>query len=193
MSPDGEPDDPSGPFELHGRRGTVTVTYGENVDPRHWGYEVLGLPYDLSAARGFPVLEASVRYSGQGYRAFMGWIQIVRYTYDDDPAVVLIDRPPALLDVDTPFLASGPNPTLFDAPSTTRREAHWRADDFLVASPDAVMTKTLRPIYSLCWGYDRVPSGRVTLRPCQRQSVDAWIGLRPYIEDRHPRWRLLDP
>ena len=99
-----------GAFELHGRPGTVSVTYGINTDPEQWGYDVLSLPYETGVARGFPVLEASVSYTGHGYLAFMGWIQIVRYTYEDDPLVVLVDRPPALLDVDTPFLAAGPSP-----------------------------------------------------------------------------------
>jgi hypothetical protein len=187
------PSDASGSFELHGRPGEVSVAYGINTDPEGWGYGVLGLPYESHVANGFPVVEASVRYEGLGYLAFMGWIQIVRYTYGDDPLVVIVDRPPSLLDADMPFAAAGPCPSLFDAPSTTRTNAHWLADDFLVASPDAVMTKTLRPIYSFRWGYDSDANGTVTARPCESQPLGAWAELRPLIAERHPAWHLLDP
>jgi hypothetical protein len=182
----------TGSFVLHGRAGEVTVSYGVNDDPAHWGYPVLGLPYPDDVARGFPVVEARVEYQGTGYHAFMGWIQVVRYTEGANPLVVIIDRPPSVLDVDVPFLAMGPCPTLFDAPSTIWGDTHWRADSFLVGSPDAVMTKTAMPLFSFRWGYDRDASGVVTLRPCVPQPLSAWYEVRPLIAEQHPTWSLLD-
>jgi hypothetical protein len=186
------PSTASGAFELHGRVGEVTVRYGVNDDPAYWGYPVLGLPYDDNVACGFPVVEARVQYEGAGYHAFMGWIQVVRLTYGDSPLVVIIDRPPSLLDVDVPFLTMGPCPTLFDAPSTVWPNAHWRADSFLVASPDAVMTKTVMPLFSFCWGYDSDEHGVVTPRLCERQALSTWHDVRSLISEQHPAWRLLD-
>jgi hypothetical protein len=182
----------TGTFALHGRVGEVTVGYGVNDDPAHWGYPVLGLPYPDDVARGFPVVEARVEYEGGGYRAFMGWIQVVRYTAGDSPLVVIIDRPPAVLDVDVPFLTMGPCPTLFDAPSTIWADTHWRADSFLVASPDAVMSKTVLPLFGFRWGYDRDASGVVTPRSCVQQPLSVWNEVRPLIAEAHPAWSLLD-
>ncbi len=65
-------------FSLHGRAGTVTVTYRTNEDPERWGYGVLDLPWPSSLANGLPVLEARVSSPLEGYAAVMGWIQVVR-------------------------------------------------------------------------------------------------------------------
>jgi hypothetical protein len=151
------------------------------------------LPYRSDVARGFPVIEAHVDFAGWGYPAWMGWIQVVQYTYGDDLLEVIVDRPPAVLDTDVPFLASGPCPSLFDAPSTTRVDARWRADDFLVASPDAVMTKAIKPVYSFSWGYESDADGHVTPTPPQRQEFSAWGNVQHLIASRHPAWRLIDP
>ena len=37
----------------------------------------LPLPFDLTLTEGYPACYARVGYDGQGYRAYMGWIQIV--------------------------------------------------------------------------------------------------------------------
>lgn len=79
----------SGTFELHGRSGSVWVAHGVNADSRSVGLWHSGVAlYDPILARGFPVIEALVRYSGEGCLAFMAWIQVVRYTYENDPEVI---------------------------------------------------------------------------------------------------------
>ena len=189
----GEVGEASGPFVAHGLPGMVRVRYGVNRDPAAWGYGALGLPYGIEVAEGFPVVEASVAYEGAGYLAYMGWIQVLRYRFGDGEVRAEIDRPPAYADIDSPLCASGPCPSFFDAPSTTRTGVWWRADAFLVVSPDAVMSKTLMPVYGFGWGYDVDGRGAVSVAPCRRLDLAAWAGARSLVTGCHPTWRLLDP
>src|SRR6266446_4075542 len=57
------------PFRLSGLGGEVVVQYGRNTDPARWGYELLGLDFASTVAKGFPVLQADVTYEGEGYAA----------------------------------------------------------------------------------------------------------------------------
>jgi hypothetical protein len=59
-------------FRLLAGPGWVDVRVEPNTDP-----EALGCP---AFARDFPVCTATVTYAGQGYKAALGWIQLVRST-----------------------------------------------------------------------------------------------------------------
>jgi hypothetical protein len=61
-------------FVAHDLPGSVTVQCQANTDPQRLGFGLLGLPFPPERARGFPVIEATVAYAGQGYHAWMAWL-----------------------------------------------------------------------------------------------------------------------
>lgn len=179
------------PFRLRGHDGFVTVEHEVNRDPGRWGYHLLGLPYDASVAEGFPVVQASVQFPGEGYAAAMGWIQVLKYGSGPEHEAVVVDRPPQHENTATPYYCWGTNPTFFDAPSTTQKGITWRAEAFLTTSPDALMTRTVQPLCGFQWGY----STRQTppeLLPVQPVGGSGWGSVRSKLRERYPTWEFLD-
>jgi hypothetical protein len=179
------------PFVLRGVRGHAAVRYGVNEDPPRWGYEVLDLDWfrpDL--VRGFPVMQASVQHPAEGYGADMGWLQIVRYVVRDpgeEQEQVVFDVPPQLSETETPYLAFGVRPTAFDAPSIDAQDVTWDADTFLVYTPDAVLSRVLRPLCGFRWGYV-VLDGVVQVAPLSLTEPDDWQRNLPDLRERFTTW-----
>ena len=143
------------PFRLRSHDGVVRVEYAINEDPRRWGNTLLGVAAPLNAedvGRGFPLCRATVTFGGEGYAAVMAWIQILRFS--GTQSGVLVDQPPQLEGSSMPYVYWGPCPAFFDNPFTTARGVHWTADAFLVASPDAVMSRVVQPVCGFSWGYN---------------------------------------
>lgn len=177
-------------FSAHGLSGRVDAAYTVNHDPKHLGYDRLGLD-GPEMARGFPVLAADIQYEGAGYFGYMGWVQVVRAVFGDGPEEVIIDRPPSMEGVQQPFVAWGPCPRFFDAPGTTDRPVAWHADTFLTVTPDLLMSKIVQPVCSFQWGYDVSSSGQVQPRPAVQQELDVWQQLVPLLESDCPDWEFL--
>lgn len=145
----------------------------------------------METARGFPVVTATVEYPGRGYAAEMGWIQVIFYSVGSgESATVLVDKPPQLSDDDSPYFCWGLNPSFFDAPSTPESNVNWEAHAFLTASPDALMTKVVRPLCGLSWGY-KTRDDAVEILPIQRIGPGEWLSARVVLRDRYPRWNFL--
>jgi hypothetical protein len=182
------------PFTLRGVGGLVTVEFGSNDDPRRWGYDVLKI-YEPEHARGFPVVQANVEHPSQGYAAEMGWVQIVRYEVFDpgeEERTTVFDAPPQLSETETPYMAFGVLPTMFDAPSIVGvRDAVWDADTFLVVTPDAVLSRILRPLCGFRWGY-RIEAGRIRLAPILLADDDDWRRNLDGLRGRFPSWTFED-
>lgn len=183
-------------FVAHDRPGTVTVHQEINNDPAAAGFGLLGLDLGSSSSAGFPMIEAMVDYEGRGYHAFMGWLQVVRYTAPEDGTVFIVDTAPqlrAIQGLDYPFFSWGPRPTLFDAPAIDQCSVDWWADAFLVGSPDALMTPTIEPLCAFRWGYQVDENGTVTSRsPRIRDTNEAWREIRDQVQELHPAWKLAD-
>lgn len=146
-----------------------------------------------SWARDFPVVEAAVEYSGDGYKTVMGWIQTVRVTHADGSAEEVVDRPPQMADVDQPSCSWGPRPTFFDAPATTDRPVpEWRADTFLTLSPDTVMTKSVRPVCAFHWGYTVGEDGTVTPQWPTSDGLRPWQDVVALLRAEHPNWSFAE-
>jgi hypothetical protein len=181
-------------FSLHGLAGTVAVEHQINDDPAAVGFGLLGLDFEPDEPTGFPVIEANVQYEGRGYKACMGWLQVVRYTAPEDGDVFMVDTAPQFRGIeglDFPFVTWGVRPTLFDAPATGKASVDWWADAFLVASPDALMTPTIQPLCAFRWGYQVDHDGTVTSRPPQvRDTATAWAEVRDQVQTLHPAWKL---
>jgi hypothetical protein len=179
------------PFRIRGVDGSVRVSYSRNEDPRRWGYDLLGLDFDIEMARGFPIIEASVEWPLEGYAAKMGWIQVVRYSVGDQAdATVIVDVAPQLKDSGVPFIAFGVRPTTFDAPATTEANVMWRAVTFLTYGPNAHMTRTVKPAVGLRWGYD-VRDGVCHPVAVKVASGGDWNDARDELRKRYPEWTFL--
>jgi hypothetical protein len=105
----------------------------------------------------------------------MGWLQVVRYEVHDpgeEEQVTVFDVPPQLSETETPYMAYGIRPTVFDAPSIVARNVVWDANT-LVYTPDSVLSRVLGPICGFQWGYT-VRDGDVRVKPLSVSSPAAW-------------------
>jgi hypothetical protein len=183
------------PFRLRGRDGIVTVEYDVNEDPARWGYEELQQDwYSSEIVRGFPVMQAKIDHPAEGYAAFMGWIQVVRYEVRDpagQETVTIVDMPPQLLETGSPYFSFGLLPTAFDAPAIVANDVTWDADTFLVSTPDALLSRVIRPTCGFRWGY-RVRAGDVMILPLQIADPEDWERNRPELSGKFADWSFED-
>jgi len=169
------------PFVCGELPGRVTVTCVANEDPVS-----LGKP---ESAKGFPVCEATVQFAGKGYRAFFGWVQMVRST-DDASSGAEFEMDPLELVSSTgvPFAFFGLRPTLFDAPSrTVRTPVSWTAHSFLtvVALPHRVV-----PIVGFRWGFHVDGRHSITLDEPNRLDISEWRFHLPLLRRSYPEWEF---
>jgi hypothetical protein len=180
------------PFRLRGYDGHVTISYRESSDPHRTGFDALDLPFDLTLTEGYPVCHATVTYGGQGYRAYMGWIQLVT---NRDPAsgaeVISNDVMPMHEDVDSPFATFGYAPAFFDAPANPDHETEdWIADAFLVACPGVARTRRIAALLGFRWGY-ALRQKKATPRPLEIADAATWDRHLPLLRGQYPRWEFL--
>jgi hypothetical protein len=144
-------------FSLRDIDGRVDISYGINDDPKRWGFHLFGPDWDIESARGFPVLEARVRYPAEGYAAFLGWIQVVCFTVKDDSAPETIwaapDKGPRSRDASTPYTSFGIEPVFFDAPTADTSDEEFLARTFLTYTPDCLVSPVVEPLCGFTWGY----------------------------------------
>lgn len=180
------------PFGLRSLDGRVEVRRTANGDPARWGYPLLegALGFPAEKAKGFPVVSATVRYPGEGYGACMGWVQLVRMREDGSPETeVIVDKPPQLADDGSPYCFWGPEPSFFDVPSTMARLELWSAHAFLVAGPDAAMTKEIRPVCGFVWGYSNL-GPEPEAEAVRTIGEEEWSAARDVLAERYPAWRF---
>ena len=174
-------------FALRGVKGEVTITMAANDAP-----EALGCD---PSARGFPVCEATVDTPLRGYRALLGWIQVLgsRRT-DADERRFEIDPLQVFDGVDSPFAFYGLNPILFDAPSRRDRAQplDWLAHSFLCASPGDPMARQVEPYAGFRWGFV-LDTGTVRFVRPEALPLSSWASHRPLLEGAYPSWRFLGP
>lgn len=183
------------PFRIRGYDGQVAVLYWENQDPTAIGFDRLNLPFDISITRGFPVFQASVSYSGSGYNATLGWIQVVTVDAIAPEAGhhASVDVAPIFRGTDSPFAAFGQTPTTFDAPGPNppRTDEHWVAETFLVACPDVARTRVIQPILGIRWGY-QLTAMEATPLGLEIATADDWERCAGVLRSEYPSW-IFDP
>lgn len=179
-------------FRLRGYDGTVFVDYGVNDDPPAWGFDLLHLPFDLALVHGFPLLLASIDYAGPGYRALMGWIQVVTVEMrQPEQTVAETDVYPIHWPLDTPFVTFGQHPTVFDAPGPNppRTDERWTAETFLAVCPDGARTRTVVPVLGFSWGYDLQQMRATSFPPAVATEAD-WKRCLLTLSDAYPDWEF---
>jgi hypothetical protein len=167
--------------------------YGTNHDSSRWGFDLLESPLDLKTFEGFPVFEAAVEYPVPGYRAVMGWVQLVTVRDARTGATeTTVDQLPLFRDMEMPFMALGAPATAFDAPGPNppRTDERWTAFTFLTICPDVGRTRRLSPVLAVRWGHELV-AGRATPVPLEVIPLSEWDRLAPVLRARFPSWEFL--
>jgi hypothetical protein len=175
-------------FAHDGFSGKVTVGVTSNTDPPTLGAR--------EEARGYAVCTATIAYSGGGYHALMGWIQLVRSSdnkyagerFEMDPARFFEDSP-------APYAFYGFAPTLFDAPSRDERgPMTWLAHSFLAVTPrDVGQRKLVVPLVGFAWGFDIDHDREISIVDPIRLTAADWLHHVPYLTDGYRTWEFQSP
>jgi hypothetical protein len=182
------------PFIVRGGNGVVLVKYGVTLDAGAVGFDLVAVGFDSARFQGFPVVQADVRFSQEGYRAMFGWIQLVTTTSVESPVQesVSVDLAPFLIDEGSPMAFFGHLPTLFDAPANPDHpDGEWLSESFLVAAPDVARTRRLAAIAGFCWGY-RLRAGRPEPLPLSAVGPDRWLIHHELLASQYPSWSFLE-
>jgi hypothetical protein len=179
-------------FELRHATGHVEITYAVNEDPSRWGYDLLHVDFDTSAARGFPVMQARAKLAREGYAALLGWVQVIEYTVTresgpDEAVWIAPDASPQAREANTPYTSFGIEPVIFDAPASTEKNVDWTARTFLTYTPDCLMSPIVEPLHGVTWGYV-IAEGVVTPKELMPAVVDDWVQARRVLRLRLPTW-----
>lgn len=146
----------------------------------------------MELARGFPACSATVAFTGRGYHALFGWVQLVRSTdnamqgaaFEMDPFVLFADSP-------APYCWFGTTPTLFDAPwRAEKRPIAWLAHSFLAATPLEKGPKRVIPLVGFSWGFTIDEQRAITLLPPSRLTAVEWHAHLPYLRRCYPNWEF---
>jgi hypothetical protein len=172
-------------FSLRDAPGSVEVAVEPNTDP-----EAVGCP---AFAGGFPVCTASVTYAEKGYRAALGWVQLVSST-DDASGGTDFEMDPfePLGPTPHPFCFFGFSPVLFDAPARRSREdIEWRAETFLCFVPMQAERREARAILGFTWGFT-IREKAISLTSPSRLVPEEWNKHLALLERDHPGWAFAD-
>lgn len=174
------------PFTLRGVSGQIHVSLVVNDDPLRYGCDLLDPDLSPDAAQGYPVCRAEIEHDADGYAAAMGWVQLVRST---DAAPEFEMDPLALFrEVATPFAFFGIKPTMFDAPFRDEKyDLTWRAETFLCAIPDGVMSQHAQPLAGYGWGFDVLDRGIALVAPTVL-DLSAWDQHLSVLRSLYPTW-----
>jgi hypothetical protein len=179
-------------FRRNGHAGIVRALYGLTRTARGSGFPALaGWERVRRAGVGFPTLRCEVRTRSPGYWGVLGWIQWVTQDHDDARGrVELVDRLPALLDRDVPYLSYGYAPTFFDAPAYNSLPAvDWRASAWLCTLPLLSRREPVVPLVGLRWGYRIAREGDPPVpHPLEAARPRDWSFVRRALARRHRAW-----
>lgn len=170
------------PISFDGDHGQVLVEVAANENPVSVG--------KTERERGMPMCTASVEFSARGYRALLGWVQLVREP--DAAAPFSIDPFDLFEDSTAPYAWYGVQPVLFDAPSRWREGAvQWEAHSFLTIGPWDVDRRLVVPLAGFAWGYHQQSQTEgLVLSPVRPLGPADWAAHRPYMIEKYPAWRF---
>lgn len=175
-------------FEARGQEGEVRVAVAPNADP-----SAVGSP---DWAQGFPVCQADISWDAVGYRALLGWVQLVGMGVprSAEPRTWAADPLEVYEGLNTPFGFYGLSPTLFDAPARRDRSQalDWHAESFLCVAPSAPMAREAFPVAAFSWGFT-LDNGIVSLTPPAPIDLAAWGNHVALLESQYPGWTFGAP
>jgi len=181
-------------FRGLGRAGVIRAFYGTTPRPVDSGFPVLpGWARETTAGVGFPTVKCEVVSSQPGYGSDLGWIQwVMQERPEKGKSVKLVDRLPAFLDRDIPFLTMGYAPTFFDAPAyNSLPVVDWRADLFLCTLPLLSRREAIHPLAGFRWGYHIDVQGAAPNHyPLVRATPSDWVRVRKELTALHPEWKF---
>jgi hypothetical protein len=91
-------------FVYKHKRGRVDVYFSVNKGVKSSGFVVIGHEITDQMIRDYPVMRVEVGYSGRGYEALMGWVQLVTHRYPGGKETdEEIDIPAELRDYQIPY------------------------------------------------------------------------------------------
>ena len=175
--------------------GIATITTKPSSDPELYGVPLLGPQtlgnLSLSDTRGFPIFELSVASQSVGWSAYYGAIQVFAaepgLPQDLSNANWLHDDHPIFDHVNTPFYDFAANPTFFDYPFHNTRQWDWIARMFIVYVPDAVVSKHVKPIFGVEWGY-WVNDSRPYVKETKRLDIKVWNEHLELLRSKFTGW-----
>jgi hypothetical protein len=180
------------PFACRGDAGAVRVHYGVTSDPAALGFDLVAAGFDNARFAGFPAMRAEVSLDGEGYRAVVGWLQVIsRSVAATGELIVEVDLPPVLAAAGSPLAGFGYLPAFFDAPANPDHpDGDWVAETFLVAMPDIARTRRVAALAGFRWGY-RLAVGRPAALPAEPVGPQRWDAHRPMLTSGYPGWTFL--
>jgi hypothetical protein len=168
-------------FRLRDASALVEVTVEPNTNPE----SLDGPPH----ARNFPVCTATVAYAGEGYKAALGWVQLVR-----SPTAQALGRGSRWIHSNRSvrLLIRFVSLALRRSCSTHLRAARvkiwiWRAGTFLCFVPLDADGRETRAILGFSWGFTIHQKAISLLRPVRLASVE-WNNHRDFLSRQHPGW-----
>ncbi|MBI4926461.1 MAG: hypothetical protein HY835_01760 [Anaerolineae bacterium] len=189
------------PFTHLDRSGEVLVRYDPIQDPVVAGFDQFHGPYfDMHKSIGYPMMHASIhQYAGTGVRAFMGWIQIIRDTFnegkDSQRVEVDVDVSPDMRRCGVPFYSYGMLPQIFDAPNNNvgnETSLRWVEDTYLTSMPNG-KHPAITFILGFRWGYveyHETENKPVEILPLQRLDQRNWLEDLPLLRENFPSWNF---
>jgi hypothetical protein len=162
-------------FRHAGQPGSVEVEVGSNHEP-----DSLGTP---DYAYGFPYCRATIDHPAPGYTGALGWVQLVADSQRGGD--FRLDPYEPLGAVSHPFCFFGFAPTLFDAPSRSRRDdMDWLAHSFLCDLP---APNQVGAILGFSWGFS-IRSEEIEIEPAAILGPEDWQRHLPELRSTSPSW-----
>ncbi|KAG9668266.1 hypothetical protein KCU99_g6474, partial [Aureobasidium melanogenum] len=176
---------------------TVQVTLEPNKHPAKVGSCLIFPEQPIDDFVDFPVCNAKIKATeDRGYAAIYGWIQMVREAPLSSQSTTTqtsdfweMDPIPMTADLENPFILFGPEAQLFDAPfRSNRTDMDWTCWSFLTYIKDSLMSKSVRPILVIEWGF-QIDAGNVTIKTLRLIDVqEAWEQQREMLEQKFGSW-----
>ncbi|KAI9662219.1 MAG: hypothetical protein M1821_008385 [Bathelium mastoideum] len=147
----------------------------------------------VSDTTGFPIFNLSIFSPALGWSSIYGAIQVFTasphlpqslssadWKHDDHP---IFDG------VNAPFYDFAPNPRFFDYPFANKEDWDWTARMFVVYVPDALISKHVKPILGVEWGF-WVEGGEKFVKGIKNLDVRVWNEHLELLRGGFEGWRF---
>lgn len=175
------------PFTAREQDGVLKVAVAPNEEPASVG--------SAAWASDFPICEASIEWEAQGYRALLGWVQLVGMRAPGNPAPRhwVADPLEVYEGLNTPFGFYGVRPLLFDAPARSDRSQplDWCAESYLCVAPSRPMAREAKPVAGFSWGF-LLDDGEISTVDPLPLDLEVWSRHLELLQSTYPGWTFLE-